>query len=431
MVKSMNIVNEATAIGKKIFSDAKGKLFFGYQNDDDTIQFVDYKTWKKLPMKDLSNEFLSNRVINSIVRNQKQFNKKVEYNMWSKKTNPSFEDRMDYFIKNGWISNITKAGIRESVKSINESLINEDSSTAFLILINAAIINGILFGQIAANVGFTPIKDLKAWWQKRKSDKALKSIINKIKGDEDVIKFMKLTPAQQRGKFRSLIATKLSDNELDYLNKINRSHFKKESVNEASLSDIDIIAQEAKDFKDFVKEFYKEYKDFAKTKEALKWLEDIYKNRSKMEGLERVASGLPQTEEEPISENSLSDLEKKLKSHDWWFAYSDDGSKYRRGSDNWNELTSMLKSLKGPQAEKLFNKYVPDGFSPTYKKLVESNSTPMNEDFRMGFRNIIHLIPTGYAPNDPKYKSELRYLINTLNNFYKERGYDRKILSIY
>lgn len=319
MVKSMNIVNEATAIGKKIFSDAKGKLFFGYQNDDDTIQFVDYKTWKKLPMKDLSNEFLSNRVINSIVRNQKQFNKKVEYNMWSKKTNPSFEDRMDYFIKNGWISNINKGGIKESV----------------------------------------------------------------------------------------------------------------ESVNEASLSDIDIIAQEAKDFKDFVKEFYKEYKDFAKTKEALKWLEDIYKNRSKMEGLERVASGLPQTEEEPISENSLSDLEKKLKSHDWWFAYSDDGSKYRRGSDNWNELTSMLKSLKGPQAEKLFNKYVPDGFSPTYKKLVESNSTPMNEDFRMGFRNIIHLIPTGYAPNDPKYKSELRYLINTLNNFYKERGYDRKILSIY
>jgi hypothetical protein len=132
-----------------------------------------------------------------------------------------------------------------------------------------------------------------------------------------------------------------------------------ESVNESSLSDIDIIAQEAKDFKDFVKEFYKEYKDFAKTKEALKWLEGIYKNRSKMEGLdkdglERVASALPQTEEEPV-----------------------------------------------------------------------------NEDLRMGFRHIIHLIPTGYAPNDPKYKADLKYLRNTLNNFYKERGYDRTILPIY
>ena len=111
-------VNEANAIGKKIFSDAKGKLFFGYQNDDDSVQFVDYKTWKKLSMKDLSNEFLANRVINSIVRNERQLNKKVEYNMWSKKTNPSFEDRMDYFIKNNWISNITKTGIKESV---NES----------------------------------------------------------------------------------------------------------------------------------------------------------------------------------------------------------------------------------------------------------------------------------------------------------------------
>jgi hypothetical protein len=133
----------------------------------------------------------------------------------------------------------------------------------------------------------------------------------------------------------------------------------KESVNESSLSDIDIIAQEAKDFRDFVKEFYKEYKDFPKTKESMKWLEGIYKNRSKMEGLdkdglERVASALPQTEEEPV-----------------------------------------------------------------------------NEDLRMGFRHIIHLIPTGYAPNDPKYKADLKYLRNTLNNFYKERGYDRTILPIY
>jgi hypothetical protein len=59
----------------------------------------------------------------------------------------------------------------------------------------------------------------------------------------------------------------------------------KESVNEASMSDIDIIAQEAKDFKDFVIEFYKEYKDFPKTKESMKWLAGVYKNRSKMEGL--------------------------------------------------------------------------------------------------------------------------------------------------
>ena len=124
-----------------------------------------------------------------------------------------------------------KLGVKESV--ITE--ITEDVATAFLILAQAAIINGMLIvGQMTANNsggdGFHPIDDLKAWWQKRKSDKALKSIINKIRGDEDVVKFMKLTPSQQRGKFRSLIATKLNNEELEYLSKINKSHFQTESV---------------------------------------------------------------------------------------------------------------------------------------------------------------------------------------------------------
>ena len=44
-----------------------------------------------------------------------------------------------------------------------------------------------------------------------------------------------------------------------------------ESVNEGHFGDIDIMANEAKDFRDFVKEFYKEYKDFPKTKDSLKW----------------------------------------------------------------------------------------------------------------------------------------------------------------
>ena len=131
----------------------------------------------------------------------------------------------------------------ESLK-LDESLINEEMSTAFLILMNAAIVNGLLIGQMASSGGdggFTPIADLKRWWQKRKSDKALKSIIDKIKDDEDVVEFMKLTPAQQRGKFRSLIATKLTGDELEYLNKINRSHFQNESVSSVNEEKYTII----------------------------------------------------------------------------------------------------------------------------------------------------------------------------------------------
>jgi hypothetical protein len=195
-------VNEADVIGKTIFSNGKGKLFFGYYKTDDAVEFVDYKTWKKLNFKDVSKgDFNKNRVIDSILRNQKQFNKKVDYNMWAKKTNPSFEEKMDWFIKNGWITNITKTGIKEGV----------------------------------------------------------------------------------------------------------------ESVNEGAMSDIDIIANEAKDFKDFVKQFYVEYTNFPKNKESLKWLEDIYKGRTKMEGLERVASALPQTKEEPVTEGDEKSPEEILK----------------------------------------------------------------------------------------------------------------------
>jgi hypothetical protein len=52
-------------------------------------------------------------------------------------------------------------------------------------------------------------------------------------------------------------------------------------VNEASMSDIDIMAQEAKDFKSFVKEFTKEYHDLSNAGEPgqfKEWLQSIYDN---------------------------------------------------------------------------------------------------------------------------------------------------------
>ena len=56
-------------------------------------------------------------------------------------------------------------------------------------------------------------------------------------------------------------------------------------LNESSMSNIDIIAQEAKDFKDFVKEFYNEYKDFPKDRDTIKWLKGVYDNRSTSESV--------------------------------------------------------------------------------------------------------------------------------------------------
>jgi hypothetical protein len=71
--------------------------------------------------------------------------------------------------------------------------------------------------------GIGPIDAIKQWWNDIKTDTAIKSIANKIKNDREIIAFLKLSPSQQRGKFRKLVASKLSAEEMAYLNKINKS----------------------------------------------------------------------------------------------------------------------------------------------------------------------------------------------------------------
>jgi len=146
-------IEMASVVGKTIFSDGKGKLFFGYYKDNDAVEFVDYKTWKKLSFKDVSKgDTNKQRVIKAIVKNQKQFNKKVDFNMWAKKQKRSFDDTMDWFIKNGWISNITKRGIKESVDVLS---VNEDrNSNMFYVLYQK---KGV-FGKPAA-AGYKDRKD--------------------------------------------------------------------------------------------------------------------------------------------------------------------------------------------------------------------------------------------------------------------------------
>jgi hypothetical protein len=412
-------VNEdfKSVVGKTVFSDGKGKLHFGYYKEDDSAYFVDYKTWAKLGMKDVSKgDTNKDKVVSAILKNQKQFNKKVEYNMWAKKTNPSFEEKMDWFIKNGWISNINKGGIKESVESVNEVVPNQTKWAVAIASLTATRPEGVqkfiddnnldstkLYsylkkGKLSDKMDFVTAmvgnpgnkiqkmiiskfgikesvneallpadtKVVKAFFDKKPLEgrnlntdgNVLKTagigsqemythtpngvkMVGKITGKyaqslvqfvnknykSDLVESVNETSVRAGLKLRTYLngRSDIVDYELvkpNYYNAvkggktnlfkvINSTHSKikvgstedfstndvkaqlkagvmtvlKESVNEGSMSDIDIIAQEAKDFKDFVIEFYKEYKDFPKTKESMKWLAGVYKNRSKMEGL--------------------------------------------------------------------------------------------------------------------------------------------------
>jgi hypothetical protein len=58
-----------------------------------------------------------------------------------------------------------------------------------------------------------------------------------------------------------------------------------EGVNEGSFSEIDIMAKAARNFNEFVKEFYKDFRDFPKDKDTLKWLKSLYDGRSALESV--------------------------------------------------------------------------------------------------------------------------------------------------
>ena len=49
-----------------------------------------------------------------------------------------------------------------------------------------------------------------------------------------------------------------------------------ESVTESAMSELDLLAKEAKDFKAFTKEVFKEFKNLPKKADTLKWLEELY-----------------------------------------------------------------------------------------------------------------------------------------------------------
>jgi hypothetical protein len=109
-------------------------------------------------------------------------------------------------------------------------MLNEDNTLALMVILQAAIVNGMLIGQMAAGSGgdgFHPIDDLKAWWAKSKKDKAVQSIVDKLKEDPEVLAFLKMSNWAQKGKWYKLIEPKLNDSEKKYLKSITRTPFMK------------------------------------------------------------------------------------------------------------------------------------------------------------------------------------------------------------
>ena len=87
--------------GKKVMGTRTGKLTLGFIDSEGYIKDVDWKTFhaSNLPwmasQKDDDN-FVKKEYLNIVVNQEKQFNKKVDYNSWLRSnSNKSWEEKVD------------------------------------------------------------------------------------------------------------------------------------------------------------------------------------------------------------------------------------------------------------------------------------------------------------------------------------------------
>jgi len=115
---------------------------------------------------------------------------------------------------------------------VNENILNEDlDALGLLIPALGAVIGGGLAQLYPYFTGRPNIySNIKDWWNSKKDNSEMNKIANRIKNDPDVQEFLK---KKNKSGWKEMLKKKLTGSELNYINKIYRSRFNSESVNEA------------------------------------------------------------------------------------------------------------------------------------------------------------------------------------------------------
>ena len=116
-------------------------------------------------------------------------------------------------------------------RRMGENILKEDlDALGLLIPALGALIGGGLAQLYPYFTGqpniYTNIKD---WWKSKKDNSEMNKIANRIKNDPEVQEFLK---KKNKSGWQKMLKKKLSGSELNYLNKIYRSRFNNESINE-------------------------------------------------------------------------------------------------------------------------------------------------------------------------------------------------------
>lgn len=63
-------------------------------------------------------------------------------------------------------------------------------------------------------------------------------------------------------------------------------------------------------------------------------------------------------------ENEMRELDSMLSKHDWYYAFSDDNSVYKRGEAAGKEIAKKLAEINHKDANRLYKAYLDIYFSP-------------------------------------------------------------------
>ena len=130
-------------------------------------------------------------------------------------------------------------------------------------------------------------------------------------------------------------------------------------VEESAMSELDLLAREARDLKSFIKTVYKEFDNLPKSKDTLKWLEDIY---------------LSVTTDEHIEESAKRDYKKEYEK----YGKSEKAKKYRAELNKYNRDKGTYGNGDGKDASHKGGKIV--GFEDESKNRGRAEKSRLKKE---------------------------------------------------
>jgi hypothetical protein len=110
----------------------------------------------------------------------------------------------------------------ESFLNEQEELLNEDAMAALAIFMQALIMSGPVIAMGIRNGAFDDLRTPAQVVRDGQKDRIVGPAVERLSQDPDVIAFLQLPSSQQRGKWKELLKTKLTDKEMKYINSISR-----------------------------------------------------------------------------------------------------------------------------------------------------------------------------------------------------------------